>query len=101
MLNNIPWKKDQNIWRSSDEDSDDEPDDPPGRPRPPLIRRSDNNEDTIIAEDVLEDDELLEYFEEEADVIPEPRGRGVQTRAPPVPYQTSFKGQSYPRNSFL
>ena len=63
---------------SDDKDSNDKPDEPPGRPRPSLIRRSDDDDDTIIVEDVLEDDELLEDFEEEADVIQEPRGRGCK-----------------------
>ena len=63
---------------SDDEDSNDKLDvRHPGRPMLPLIKRHDDDEDTFIVEDVLEDDELLEDFAEEADVIPEPRGRGV------------------------
>ena len=38
---------------------------------------------------------------EESDVIQEPWGRGMRTRTPPLPYQTSFRGQSYPGSSFL
>ena len=86
---------------SDNKDINDEPDDPLGRPRLPLIRRSDDDEDNIIVEDILEDDELLKDSKEEADVIPEPRGRGMQTRAPPATYQTSFRGQLYPGSLFL
>ena len=86
---------------SDNKDSDDKPDDAPGRPRPPLIRRSDDNDDTILVEDVLENDKSLEDFVEEADVIQEPPGRRMRTRAPPVPYQTSFKGKLYLGSSFL
>ena len=58
---------------------------------PPLMKRSDDENDTVIVEDVVEDDELLEDDKEEADINPAPLGRGMQTRAPPVPDQTSFK----------
>ena len=61
---------------SDNEDSDDEIEDAPGRPRPPLNRRSDDNDYTILVEDVLENDESLEDFEEEADVIQEPPRKG-------------------------
>ena len=72
-----PSKMEPGYDSSDNEDSDGELDDSPVRPIPPLIRRTDDDEDTIIVEDVLEDDELLEDFEEEAEVIQEPRGRVV------------------------
>ena len=65
------------------------------------MKQGDDDNDTVIVEDVLEDDELLEDDEEEADITPEPPGRGMQTRAPHVPYQISFKGKSYPGSLFL
>jgi len=67
---------------SDDEDSDDkpddEPDDEPMGPRPPLIRRSDDDEDTILVKDVLEEDEALEDIIEEPEVIRERLGRARQ-----------------------
>ena len=93
--------KDSDYEPDDDEDSDDDPDEPLGRPRPPLIRRSDDGDDSILVKDVLEDDEALEEFEEEADVTQEPLGRGMRTRAPPVPYQASFRNKSYPGRSSL
>ena len=73
-----------------------------GLDRPPLIRRSDDNEGIILVEDVLENDDALEDIIEEPDVIPEPLGRGMRTRRPPsAPYQASFRNQSYPGSSFL
>ena len=47
-----------NYDSSDDKDSDDESDDPPVRPMPPLIKHSDDDTDTVIVEDVLEDYEL-------------------------------------------
>ena len=90
------------VYNSSDnKDSDDELDDAPGRPRPPLIRRTDDNEDTILVEDVLENDEALEDIMEEHDIIQEPQGRGMRTRRPPSDsYQATFWNQSYPGSLF-
>ena len=88
--NDQPPKIEPGYDSSDDKDSDDEPDEPPVRPLPPLMKSSGDDEDTVIIEDVLEDDKLLEYFEEEADISAEPQGRGMRTRAPPAHYQTSF-----------
>ena len=53
-------------------DSDDKSYDPPVTGMQPLMKHSDDANNTVIVDDVLEDDELLEDDKDKADVTPEP-----------------------------
>ena len=73
--------------------SEDKSDDPP-----PCVKSNDGGDDannTVLVEAILEDDE------DDSDVTPGPHREGVTTRKPQIPYQTSFRGKTYPGSLFL
>ena len=67
---------------------------------PLLLAQNDHVEDadnTVVVKNVLDGDEDdKDDANDTPEVGPDPLGRGVRTRMAEVPYQTFFKGQSYP-----